>query len=65
MATIRPGPALYFDDFPDAQAQACEVFEAEGELWVRFPRTGEDDGAEILVAELVGRLEPAGGTAAA
>lgn len=54
--TLPPGPALYFDDFPDAPPQACEVFESEGQRWVRFPRTDEDDGAEIPVDELTGRL---------
>jgi hypothetical protein len=57
MNAPAPGPAYYVDDQPGAAPQACEVFQADGELYARFPRTAEDDGAEILVAEMPGTFQ--------
>lgn len=54
--SIPPGPYYYVDDQPGAEPVACEIFEAEGALWARFPRSAEDDGAEILLEDLPGRF---------
>lgn len=53
---IPPGPYFYVDDQRGAEPVACEIFEAAGALWARFPRTSENDGAEVLVADLPGRF---------
>lgn len=53
---IPPGSYFYVDEQPGAEPVACEIFEAAGTLWARFPRTAEDDGAELLVSDLPGRF---------
>jgi hypothetical protein len=57
--TPAPGPALYIDDQPGAEPQACEIRDDGEQLVAVFPRTDADDGAEIPVDDMAGRFVPA------
>lgn len=57
-ASLTPGRYRFYDDYQGAPPQEVEIADDAGQLVVRFPATEDDDGAELLLADMLGRFEP-------